>query len=267
MGKKRELTSEQRAQIEVLSNENLPQRAIAARLGIAQSTVSATIHRIGETQSYQSRTRSGRPRATTKRTDLMIRRAVVIQPTASSVSIRASLGGLPVRPSARTIRRRLQKDLGLKSYKAARKPRFSKKNIADRLAFALRYADWTAADWAKVMFSDETNISQFQYSANTIRRPPNSRYKARYVLPTVKHPITIMIWGSITARGRAGLWFLPPKTTMNATRYLDLLTEKLPDWMQRRQTSIFQQDGAPCHTAKCVKAWFDKQGLDGESFF
>lgn len=259
MGKKCELTSEQRAQIQVLRNENLSLRAIALRLGIAHSTVSATITRMNESGRYESRHRTGRPRVTSKRTDNIIRRAVQVAPTTSSNAIASSLAHLPVVPSARTIRRRLSAEMNLKSYRAARKPRLSQKNIADRLAFAIRYKDWTAADWEAVMFSDECTVCQFQTHATTIRRPPNSRYNKRYVLPTVKHPESVMIWGSITARGRAGLWFLPPKTTMNAKIYLDLLKEKLPEWMARRGASVFQQDGAPCHTAKTVKAWFQNQ--------
>ena len=252
MGKKRDLTTEQRTQIQVLIQEGLSQRAVATRLSICQSNVSAGIKRMKETPSYKGRPRAGHPRVTSTGTDCLIRRAASAIPTTSSSAIQSSLAALPVVPSCRTIRRRLL-TCGLKSYKAARKPRLSKMNIVDRLGFARRYAHWTAEDWKNVMFSDESTVSQFQYAALTIRRPPNSRYRTKYVLPTVKHPVSVMIWGGITARGRAGLWFLPPKTHVNAKIYLDILKEKLPFWMQQSSATIFQQDGAPCHTARCVK--------------
>ena len=68
--------------------------------------------------------------------------------------------------------------------------------------------------------------------------------------------------GAITSRGRAGLWFLPRNTTMNATSYLEVLKEKVPVWMDLLGASTFQQDGAPCHTAKKVRDWFNTQSFD-----
>ena len=57
--------------------------------------------------------------------------------------------------SARTVRQRLLED-GLVSRRAAKKPLLSRKNIRDRLIFCKRYWDWTAEDWGKVIFSDES---------------------------------------------------------------------------------------------------------------
>ena len=45
---------------------------------------------------------------------------------------------------------------GLVSRRAAKKPLLSRKNIRDRLIFCRRYRDWTAEDWGKVIFSDES---------------------------------------------------------------------------------------------------------------
>uniref|UniRef100_A0A8C8II28 Heat shock 70 kDa protein 12A n=1 Tax=Oncorhynchus tshawytscha TaxID=74940 RepID=A0A8C8II28_ONCTS len=56
---------------------------------------------------------------------------------------------------SRTLRRRLLED-GLVSRRAAKKPLLSRKNIGDRLIFCKRYRDWTAEDWSKVIFSDES---------------------------------------------------------------------------------------------------------------
>ena len=59
--------------------------------------------------------------------------------------------------SARTVRRRLlEGDLVSRSHFSAKKPLLSKKNIRDRLIFCERYRDWTAEDWEKVIFSDES---------------------------------------------------------------------------------------------------------------
>ena len=77
----------------------------------------------------------------------------------SSFTIRSSLS-LNDAPSCRTIRRRLF-DIGLKSYRPAKKPELLKKNVADCIAFCQKYKAWTTDQWKSVMFSDETTISMF----------------------------------------------------------------------------------------------------------
>ena len=47
---------------------------------------------------------------------------------------------------------------------------------------------------AKVIFSDETIISQMECSQSYIRRPKNARYDAKYVLPKVRNQVKVMIW-------------------------------------------------------------------------
>ena len=47
---------------------------------------------------------------------------------------------------------------GLVSRRAAKRPLLSRKNIRDRLIFCKRYRDWTAEDWDKVIFSDESPL-------------------------------------------------------------------------------------------------------------
>ena len=135
----------------------------------------------------------------------------------------------------------------------------SRKNIHDRLRFDKQHVDWTCNDWANVMFSDESSFAQFRVGRTFIRRPPNQHFNERYLQPVMKHPVTVMVWGCIAASGRGALFFLPPQTTMKAKNYLEMLKEKLPPWMALRNTSIFQHDGAPCHRAKLVKTWLQRQ--------
>ena len=261
MGKKKELSTECRAQVEALSNEGLSQRQIALRLNICQGTVHYTLKRICQTGGYKSKSRCGRRAVTTERTNNLIKRLVISSPSMSSKEIRSRLDLLSTVPSERTIRRRLHSDLGLKAYKPVKKPLLSRKNVEDRLRFARRYANWTSEDWSKVMFSDESSFAQFRVGRSFVRRPPNQRFNERYLQPTVKHPASVMVWGCISASGRGGLFFLPPHTTMNAKNYLAMLKEKLPPWMTVRETSIFQHDGAPCHRAKVVKTWLQQQSF------
>lgn len=73
---------------------------------------------------------------------------------------------------------------------------------------------------------------------------------------------SIGIWGCIGELGVGCCMIYPGR--MNQWRYLELLNDHLKPSLTLLQKTgqqvIYQQDGAPCHTAKLVKAWFDKFG-------
>ena len=71
-----------------------------------------------------------------------------------------------------------------------------------------------------------------------------------------------MVWGSIAASGRCSLWFSPLGKTINASVYLSILKEKLQTFMTIRNCSVFQHDGAPCHTACLIKEWLAGQQIE-----
>ena len=249
------------AQAVVLREQGLSQSAIAARFGVNQSTIHRCLMRHQKTGSFKNaRCRGGRNRVTAPRTDNLIRRMAVADPTISSSCISARLPE-GVKASARTIRRRLHDDFHLKAYRPAAKPRLSAKNVKDRMAFCRRYQDWTVNDWKRVMYSDEASIRQYANYATHVRRPSGERFVSRYTVPKVKQSPTVMVWGCIAASGRGGLWIMPVNTTIKATTYAEILAEKLPVWMPRRNCDILQQDNAPVHTAKCVQTWIRREGF------
>ena len=49
----------------------------------------------------------------------------------------------------------------------------------------------------------------------------------------------------MSVNGTAGLFFVPPKTTMNSQIYVDLLKDKLELHMAIHKCKIFMQGGAP----------------------
>jgi transposase len=191
----------------------------------------------------------------------MIRRAATSDPTASSTAIASQLPP-EIAPSARTVRRRLQLDFHLRAYRAARKPKLSAKNIKDRLVFAKRYRNWSAAEWSRVLFSDESSILQFSNRVPWVRRPCGERFSPRYTAPTVKHATSIMVWGAISAAGTGPLWLIPQGRTVNAGVYLEILQDNLPRAMQQHNCAIFQHDGAPAHSAKSVGTWLAQHAFE-----
>lgn len=261
MAKGKYISSDKVAQMVAYREEGVSQQEIGTRLGVCQSVVSRCLARYDVTHSFSHRTLPGKQRVTSARTDGMIKRIVVANPTASSSFIASQLPP-EVTVSTRTIRRRLQIDHKLRAYRPSCTPRLSAKNIKDRLTFAKKYGKWTKEQWQQVMFSDESLIKQFYSFSTHIRRPVGQRYNLKYTVPRVKNSPSQMIWGSISAAGRGALWFMPPDTTINAKVYLSILKDKLPNFMAIHKCSKFQHDGAPCHSAKTVTKWIQEQGFE-----
>uniref|UniRef100_A0AAZ3QF10 Tc1-like transposase DDE domain-containing protein n=1 Tax=Oncorhynchus tshawytscha TaxID=74940 RepID=A0AAZ3QF10_ONCTS len=133
--------------------------------------------------------------------------------------------------------------------------------MRDRLIFCKRYRDWTAEDWVKVIFSDESPFRLFGASG----RRQGERYHQSCVMPTVKHPETIYVWGCFSAKGVGSLTNLPKNTAMNKERYQHILLEKLLLTIQEQfgdEQCLSQHDGAPCHKAKVITKWLGEQNFD-----
>uniref|UniRef100_A0AAZ3SJU5 Transposase Tc1-like domain-containing protein n=1 Tax=Oncorhynchus tshawytscha TaxID=74940 RepID=A0AAZ3SJU5_ONCTS len=155
--------------------------------------------------------------------------------------------------SARTVGQRLLEE-GLVSRRAAKKPLLSRINIIDRLIFCKSYRDWTAEDWVKVIFSDESRFRLFGASGKKlVWRRQGECYHQSCVMSTVKHPETIHVRGCFSAKGVGSLTILPKNTFMNKEWYQHILREQLLPTIQEKfgdEQCLFQHDGAPCHKAK-----------------
>ena len=94
-----------------------------------------------------------------------------------------------------------------------------------------------------------------------VRRPPKKRFHVRYTVPVVKHSPGVMVWSCMSASGCGPIWIMPEKTTINSVIYHAILQEHLQREMARLNYNHFQQDGAPCHSARLVKAWLQAQNI------
>ena len=171
-----EISPTKRAQIVALVNSGQKQIDVAEQLGVSQQLVSLTMKRWRDTDGFDSRRRSGRPRATTAATDRAIKRAVTINPIASSSSIAAAL---PTPISARTVRRRLSTECDLKANWPAKKPLLTRKNVKGRMSFSKKFKHYTAEMWEKVLWSDECNIRLMAATPMYVCRPTDSRHSKK----------------------------------------------------------------------------------------
>ena len=74
------------------------------------------------------------------------------------------------------------------------------------------------------MFSDKLTFQQVRDSGyDYIRRPSNQRYNLKFTIKSVKHPLSIMCWGAITAPGCAALKPLSRGARLRSAGYIDIL--------------------------------------------
>ena len=241
MGKKKSLSKVQRAHIVALHGQNLSERQISVQMGCSKTAVHQAIAKYQQDGSYTDK-RTGRPRVTTAQENNVMRRIVVRSPTSSMKKIRAELLHRGHRISHMTISRYLSKEFNLNSYKPAKKPRLTAAMKAKCLQFANNHQHWTAEQWGKVLFSDKSTFQQFVVQKRHVRRPTGKRFDERYTIPTVKHPASQMVWGAMSRNGVAALSFLPPGTTMNGPKYMQMLSEKLKLHLQVHNCQIFMQE-------------------------
>ena len=66
----------------------------------------------------------------------------------------------------------------------------------------------------------------------------------------------------MSRNGVAALSFLPPGTTMNDPKYVQMLSKKLKLRLQVHNCQIFMQDGTSSHSSKVSKNWLDSNNID-----
>jgi transposase len=234
-------------------------RDIAETLKLPKSTVQNCVMRFKTTGSVESRPRSGRPRITDMRHDNRMKRLVLSNPSLTSNEIKENMQS-PA--STRTIRRRLVTEFGLRSRRPAKKPFLTPAQMKKRVEFCQMYKNWSVQKWYEVLFSDESTFCQFGSPVTRVRRLTNTRYLPQNTVGTVKHSPKIMIWGCFAGAGRGSLVFIPVGETVNAEKYLQILQGRLQRSMTLLNCNIYQQDSAPCHTAKIVKNWMKSQRIN-----
>ncbi|KAL0978515.1 hypothetical protein UPYG_G00171540 [Umbra pygmaea] len=256
---------ETRAVIIALHQKGSTGKDIAASKIAPKSTIYRIIKNFKERGSIVVKKASGRPRKSNKRQDRLLKLIQLRDRDTTSAALAQEWQQSGVSASARTVRRRLLEE-GLVSRRAGKKPLLSRKNIRDRLIFCKMYKDWTAEDWGKVIFSDVFPFRLFGPSGRLlVRRRQGERYHESCVMPTVKHPETIHVWGCFSAKGVGSLTILPKNTDMNKEWYQQVLREQLLPTIQEQfadDQCLFQHDGAPCHKAKVITKWLGEQNIN-----
>ncbi|KAJ8389099.1 hypothetical protein AAFF_G00123050 [Aldrovandia affinis] len=259
--KRKVLSEEKKGSILALLEEGYSERKVASILQISKVAVhknKAKQQTLGTTKLQTGR---GQKLLSTDRDDhQLIRMSLNNRRMASSDLQKEWQKAAGVKCTARTVRNRLLW-AGLKSCKARKKPFINEKQRRDRLRFAKDHKDWTVEDWSKVIFFDESNFQLCPTPGHLmVRRRPGEACKPQCLAPTVKFGGgSVMIWGCFTKAGIGQICLCEGR--MNQTTYKVILEENLlPSALKmfpKSEDWFFQQDNAPCHTARSIKVWME----------
>ena len=113
------------------------------------------------------------------------------------------------------------------------------------------------ANCRKVMFCNESTSRLVLRGYKLVRRPSGvSRYDSRYIIKTVKHPKSVMVWGDFSGdKGRQGLYFIPKSVTMKGDSYLRVLDHHMLPFWDIRRCNHFMREGDLVHRFRVVKKW------------
>jgi len=174
--------------------------------------------------------------------------------------------------SAHTVRRILAEE-GLHRRKARAVIFLKPEQKRSRKEWAKDHLDWDMEDFSRVIYSDEAYIVLGDSKGPVwVTRSADEVYNDDCVVPKFKQSsLRIMVWGCIM-RGRKGPLVVLEYPGgrgggMTAARYQEQVLDKVlhdfyQDMAEERGQVLFQQDGAPSHTAKSTYRWLDLNEIE-----
>jgi len=152
--------------------------------------------------------------------------------------------------SGRTISKALKAFGDSRSYWTTKAPLIVDRNRIKRRQFARRYLNWTAADWSRVLWSDESPFVIMDSTRTRCRRRPGERYHPQCITPTVKHQTKLMVWGCFSGSGLGEIHRIRDKHLYQGI-ILGPLSRSIHQLFpgNHRRNLIFMQDNDPKHTS------------------
>ncbi|KAL0150793.1 hypothetical protein M9458_053911, partial [Cirrhinus mrigala] len=189
-------------------------------------------------------------KCTSNRDNRTLERIVKQNPFKNVGEIHKEWTAAGVSASRTTTHRRMQ-DVGFSCRIPCVKPLLNNRQRQKRLAWAKDKKDWTAAEWSKVMFSDERSQSLEEEGRGTESTLLEVQCKVSTVSDGLGCHVICWCWSTVFSE-------------VNAAVYQDVLEHfMLPaaDQLYGDADFIFQQDLAPAHSAKATSTWFKDHGI------
>ena len=255
MGAGKNLTEQEKGQIEAYTNANWSQRKIVPALGRDKKAVHN--HQKLMKQLSVPKKQGRKP----KLSDRMLRN--LIQKARSGSSSARQLVSIAENDFGVTIGiRRMQQIISeapfMKSLKMLKAPKISVDNKSDRVKWALKYMKKDHDFCSSVIFSDEKRFC-LERSDGNAHYWADTRLERKYFSTRARGGHGLMIWAAISKKGKSDLVFV--NGNLNDQAYTTMLTDHFLPFIEDKHggegdQAIFQQDNAPAHSAVHTKEWF-----------
>jgi transposase len=233
----------------------LSTRAIAKELQCSRNTVETWIHRYQKTGDVQDEEGRGRKRKTSEREDLDIVTIAKRNRTKTLAEISTSIDKQGTTISKATVRRRLNEQ-GLYKLQPLKKPLLSDTHRDNRLKWAKKNKK---TDWSKIIFTDETTISQFS-KPKKVWRYKGEKVKAL----TVKHSAKVHVYGCFSEKGFGNIYCFTENlnSELLCTIYKKTLLPSVRNFFGEDDNNWkLQEDNDPKHTSGKAQKWKDENDI------
>jgi transposase len=261
-GYNKEFSVWQRSQISAYKAVGLPNEQIGGRVFCTPSTVKTTLRRNLLRNEGETRPRSGRPPALTRRDKRIILRIVRANPTTTYALLKQEAN---VTVHNNTLYQ-LLKEEGITNWLAKKRPLLTPEVVAKRYQWAKNHRNWNWDDWKKIIWSDQCSLERGRGPRRVwVFRTPEQKWNSDMIQPYKKgKDISVMIWGAIYGDGRSDVVIMDrdpdsEKSGYTANSHTAVLDDQIPRIWEPGM--IFMQDNARIHNAKKIQKWFEDKAI------
>ena len=208
---------------------NLSFAKVAKQFSVPVSTVKKMVKKYMVTGTVESdmKGKCGGSRKTTPRMERHLVISAKKNPFQTHKHLQELAEGAGTSISRSVISRRLNEQ-GLFSRKPRKTPFHRKIHLKRRKKFCLEHIGKPLSFWRRQMYTDETKLELWgPGECSVVIRPKNQELNPKFTLKTIKHPISLMLWGSIGANGVGTLHRLEKGVRMTGQIYVDILKKNL----------------------------------------
>ena len=139
---------------------------------------------------------------------------------------------------------------------------------ARRFAWAEAHKDWQAADWRKILWTDESSINVQCPYKDYVTRAPDEAFHQDGTGLKFRHPLSCMIWGSISGHGTGSLVLWDSRLVakggwgnINSESYCKYILGVIEADLRAHPELTLMEDNAPPHKSKYTNAKFQALGI------
>lgn len=113
------------------------------------------------------------------------------------------------------------------------------------------HAHWTAKDWSKILWSDETWITAGRHRPTYVTRQEGEEIDPTCIVEQLQRKKGWMFWGCFSGLGKKGpcLFWEKEWGTINGDSYRERIIPLIEGWIRLHPEHQFMQDNAPAHAS------------------